>query len=141
MNAMGDHHILTVKGVDAGADLDLHFVHKRSANLSAVPLLMLHGWTSSFLDFEGIIPLLTAKYHVVCPSIPGYAFSAPPRNLEGSNGPAPLITAQVAKSYDAIMRSLGYVKYVVQGADWGGPLAMRLAHLFPERCKALRKLS
>jgi epoxide hydrolase len=139
MNAMGDHHMLTIKGIDAGADLDIHFVHKRSVNPSAVPLLMIHGWPGSFLEFEGIIPLLTNKYHIVCPSILGYTFSSPPKNLGGSSSSAPLVSAQTLRSCDAIMRSLGYDKYVVHGGDWGSWLAIHLAHLFPARCKALRK--
>jgi epoxide hydrolase len=139
INTMGSHHILTVKGVDAGDDLDVHFVHKCSANPGAIPLLLVHGWPGSFLEFEGIFKLLTDKYHLVCPSIPGYTFSSPPKNLEGSNDPAPLITAQIAQCFDAIMRSLGYNKYVAQGGDWGSILVRRVAHLFPQRCRALRK--
>ena len=67
---------------------ELHFIHQRSSNPEALPLLMTHGWPGSIAEFLGIIPLLTEPqdhggdaqdaFHLICPSIPGYGFSDAP---------------------------------------------------------------
>lgn len=61
-------------------DLDgatVHFLHLRSENADALPLLLLHGWPGSFLEFLDLIPLLADEFHLVIPSLPGYGFSGP----------------------------------------------------------------
>jgi microsomal epoxide hydrolase len=69
----------------AGSSFDIHFVALFSERKDAVPILMLHGWPGSFLEFLPILRLLTNKYtpstlpyHIVVPSLPGYAYSSPP---------------------------------------------------------------
>ncbi len=59
--------------------LDIHFIHQRSADDDAFPLLITHGWPGSIVEFHKVIEPLTASgFHVVCPSLPGYGFSAKP---------------------------------------------------------------
>src|SRR5207249_4467158 len=57
----------------------VHFVHARSARDDALPLLLVHGWPGSIVEFLDVIPRLTGDFHVVAPSLPGYAFSEPTR--------------------------------------------------------------
>ena len=76
-----DHQVTEIDGAR------VHFVHARSPEPNAFPIVMTHGWPGSFVEFEAILPLLTDPgahggdpadaLHVVCPSIPGYAFSGP----------------------------------------------------------------
>ena len=59
--------------------INMHFVHHKSELPNARPILLIHGWPGSFIEFHAIIPKLTAAgYDVVAPSLPGYAFSSPP---------------------------------------------------------------
>lgn len=66
-------------------DLSIHFLHHRSTRPNAVPLILCHGWPGHFGEFLNVIPLLTEPsdpsaqaFHVVAPSMPGYAWSLPP---------------------------------------------------------------
>jgi hypothetical protein len=58
----------------------LHFVHKRCADPGATPILLAHGWPGSVLEFHKMIEPLARDFHVVAPSIPGYAWSDPPEH-------------------------------------------------------------
>ncbi len=58
--------------------LDIHFIHQRSSNPDALPLIITHGWPGSVVEFTKVIEPLTDDFHVVCPSLPGYGFSAKP---------------------------------------------------------------
>ena len=110
--------------------LTVHFVHRRSKNANALPLLMTHGWPGSFVEFTKIIGPLTDPeahggsaadaFHVVMPSIPGFAFSQAPR--EPGYDPA-RIAALEAK----LMARLGYSRYGVQGGDWGSIISTQVA--------------
>src|SRR5262249_28790595 len=55
----------------------LHFVHAKSKQKDAFPLLITHGWPGSIVEFSKLLPLLHDEFHVVCPSLPGYGFSGP----------------------------------------------------------------
>ena len=136
MNAMGQHGIVKIENVPGLAPMDIHFVHSRSTSADALPLILIHGWPGTFFEFHEIVPLLTPKFHVVCPSLPGYTFSSPPRSMNASG---PISFTQVAHLMDALMRSLGYEKYVGQGGDWGSMVLRALAEIFPHRCRAIRK--
>ncbi|ARS28735.1 epoxide hydrolase [Sphingomonas sp. KC8] len=114
-------------------DLDLHFVHQVSAEKDAIPLLLLHGWPGSFLEFREVIPHLiegTPAFHVVCPSLPGFGFSKRPMNALWN-------ARAMAKAMTALMRSLGYDRFVVQGGDWGSIIASEIARHHPENCLGL----
>jgi epoxide hydrolase len=92
--------------------LDIHFMHIRSDNPGAQPIIMTHGWPGSILEFMDVIGPLSRDYHLVIPSLPGYAFSAKPATIGWS-------ITQTAKAWDMLMRGLGYDRYFAQGGDWG----------------------
>lgn len=96
----------------------LHCVHLRSSRADAVPLLIAHGWPGSIFEFDGLYERLAEPedpnvpaFHVVAPSLPGYAWSDAP--------PAPIGPRAVAGLYDRLMAALGYERYLYQGGDWG----------------------
>ena len=103
-------------------DLDIHFIHQRSPEKNAIPLLITHGWPGSVAEFTKIIGPLTNPvahggraedaFHVVAPSMPGYGFSDKPR--ERGFGPP-----RVADVNAQLMARLGYERYGLQGGDWG----------------------
>jgi len=111
-------------------DQAIHFVHARAPNDDALPLLLVHGWPGSIVEFLDVIPRLTDAFHVVAPSLPGYGFSGPTR--------APGWDAwRIARAFAELMHRLGYASYGAQGGDWGAQVATRLAALDPEHCVAL----
>lgn len=107
----------------------VHFLHARSAEPGAVPLLMTHGWPGSVVEFLKVIGPLTNPaahggdagdaFHVVCPSLPGYGFSERPAS--------PGWTVQrIARAWAELMRRLGYASYLAQGSDWGTTISTLL---------------
>jgi pimeloyl-ACP methyl ester carboxylesterase len=102
--------------------LDIHFIHVRSKNENALPLIVTHGWPGSIIEQMKIIGPLTDPtahggdaadaFDVVIPSMPGYGFSGKP--TETGWGPE-----RIARAWDVLMRRLGYTRYVAQGGDWG----------------------
>ncbi len=92
--------------------LDIHFIHVRSNNPAARPLILTHGWPGSVLEFMAVIAPLSADYHLVIPSLPGYGFSGKPTRPGWS-------VEQTARAWDRLMRRLGYDRYFAQGGDWG----------------------
>jgi len=98
--------------------LTLHFLHQRSRHADAMPLVLTHGWPGTFVEFLDVVEALTDPddpadaFHVVVPSLPGYAYSDRPTS-PGWNVP------RVARAWNALMRSLGYERYGAQGGDWG----------------------
>lgn len=108
-----NHYAITIQGSrNYTADIPLHFVHQKSTNESAIPLLMLHGWTSTYLEWDKIIEPLGDRFHIVAPDLPGFGFSPAP--LESGLGPREMATA-----FDALMQKLGYKTYGVIGTDIG----------------------
>uniref|UniRef100_A0A6M2DF03 Epoxide hydrolase n=1 Tax=Xenopsylla cheopis TaxID=163159 RepID=A0A6M2DF03_XENCH len=115
--------------------LDIHYVHvkpKVAANVQVLPLIMIHGWPGSFVEFYKIIPKLTTPrpgynfvFELILPSIPGYGFS------QGAAKPG-LGAAQVAVVMRNLMERIGFKKYYVQGGDWGALIISAMATLFPE---------
>jgi pimeloyl-ACP methyl ester carboxylesterase len=108
----------------------LHFVHARGDG-SRPPLLLLHGWPGSFLEFEQLVsPLVADGHDVVVPSLLGYAFSGRPK--------APIGPRQMAELFHHLMVDLfGTVRYFVQGGDWGAGIGAWLAHGHPDACMGL----
>ena len=108
---------------------NVHFVHARSENEDAFPLLIVHGWPGSIAEFMKVIdPLVNpgrhggdAKdaFHVVAPSIPGYGFSGP--TTEPGWG-----VKRIASAFAELMRRLGYDRYGTQGGDWGSSITRQL---------------
>lgn len=104
--------------VELEPGFSLHAIHRRSSRADARPLLIAHGWPGSILEFEAIIDRLAEPedtslpaFHVVAPSLPGYAWSDRPK--------APIGPRAVAALYDRLMGKLGYPRFVYQGGDWG----------------------
>ncbi len=108
----------------------LHFVHARGDG-SRAPLLLLHGWPGSFVEFEALIaPLVADGHDVVIPSLPGYAFSGRPV--------APIGPRRTAELMHRLMAELfGDARYLVQGGDWGAAIGGWMAHDHPEAVAAL----
>jgi len=102
--------------------LDIHFIHVRSKHETALPLLVTHGWPGSIIEQLKIIDPLTNPtahggsasdaFHVIIPSMPGYGFSDKPTTTGW--GPE-----RITKAWIALMRRLGYTKFVATGGDWG----------------------
>ncbi|HEX8399996.1 MAG TPA: epoxide hydrolase [Pyrinomonadaceae bacterium] len=102
--------------------LDIHFIHVRSKNPDALPLVITHGWPGSILEQIKLIAPLTDpvayggkaedSFDVVIPSMPGYGFSGKPT----ATGWGP---ERMARAWDVLMKRLGYARYVAQGGDWG----------------------
>jgi pimeloyl-ACP methyl ester carboxylesterase len=108
----------------------IHFVHVRSPHQNALPLILVHGWPGSFVEFQKIIPMLIEPekfggkaedaFHVVCPSLPGFGFSSQPAERGWSN-------QRMAETLAKLMARLGYDRYGAQGGDWGGSIVRWLA--------------
>ncbi|MEW1659181.1 epoxide hydrolase family protein [Streptomyces sp. NPDC093707] len=105
---------------------NIHFLHVRSPEPDATPLIITHGWPSTIADFQAILEPLTDPraqggdpadaFHVVAPSLPGYAFSGPTRERGwGVN--------RTARAWAQLMGDLGYERYAVQGGDFGSLIA------------------
>ncbi|RNL87321.1 epoxide hydrolase family protein [Halostreptopolyspora alba] len=108
---------------------EIHFVHVRSPEPDAVPLLLTHGWPSTFAIFADVIGPLTdprghgaehaRAFHVVAPSVPGFAFSGPTREPGWS-------VERTARAWAELMRRLGYDRYIAQGGDFGSLVSPEL---------------
>lgn len=118
-----DQFKTTIDGVD------IHFIHQRSKQPNARPLLLLNGWPSSIVEYTKVIGPLTDpgndgraedSFHLVIPSMPGYGFSGKPRE-RGYD------TDRIARMWVQLMARLGYERYAVHGSDWGNLVATRMA--------------
>lgn len=113
----------------------IHFLHIKSKEPNALPLILTHGWPSSVLEFLSVIgPLSDPRAHgldpslafdLVIPSLPGYGWSTP-LNEAGWD------TARVAKAWDTLMKRLGYTRYGAQGGDVGALVGKELGILKPD---------
>lgn len=99
--------------------LDIHFIHQRSSNPDALPLIITHGWPGSVVEFTKVIEPLTDDFHVVCPSLPGYGFSAKPTTTGWG-------IEKIAQAWDTLMARLGYERYGAQGGDWGAAVTTQI---------------
>jgi len=111
----------------------IHFIHERSQRADAIPVLFIHGWPGSILEFCALIEPLThpkdrktPAFDVIVPSLPGFGFSGPTT----SRGWDP---RRMAKALIVLMDRLGYPKYGIQGGDWGATVALLMARLAPGR--------
>ena len=120
--------------------LDIHFIHRPSANPDAVPLLITHGWPGSVVEFHKIIEPLADPaahggdandaFHIVCPSLPGYGFSGKPQTSGCGVG-------KIAEVWDALMARLGYERYFAQGGDWGAAVTTAIGLADAGRCAGI----
>ena len=110
--------------------LDIHFIHVRSKNPNALPIIITHGWPGSIIEELKIIGPLTDpvayggkaedSFDVVIPSLPGYGFSGKPTR-PGWN------PVSIALAWATLMQRLGYTRYVAQGGDWGNAVSEVMA--------------
>ncbi|MEU2056778.1 epoxide hydrolase family protein [Streptomyces bungoensis] len=113
---------------------DVHFLHVRSPEPDATPLLLTHGWPGSVAEFLDVIGPLTDPrahggdptdaFHLVIPSIPGYGFSS----LTETGWD----TARIARAWAELMARLGYDRYIAQGGDAGAVISLELGRIDPE---------
>jgi pimeloyl-ACP methyl ester carboxylesterase len=116
-------------------DVDIHFLHVRSAEPNALPLILTHGWPGSFLEFVDVIgPLVDPAahggdpadaFHVVVPSLPGYGWSGRPTSTGWG-------IEHIADVWAELMYRLGYQTYGAQGGDWGAAVTTCLAQQHPD---------
>jgi microsomal epoxide hydrolase len=115
---------------------NVHFLHVRSAEPAAVPLILTHGWPGSVVEFLDLIGPLTDPrahgadprdaFHVVIPSLPGFGFSGPTRDRHWDY-------RRVAAAWLELMSRLGYERFGAQGGDWGAGISREMGVLAPGR--------
>ena len=107
-----------------------HALHARSADPSALPLVLTHGWPGSVLEYLDLLPALTAPgpdaFHVVVPSLPGVGLSTP---LSGPGWDH----RRIARAWATLMDSLGYERYGAAGGDTGSVVSPELGRVAPGR--------
>ena len=120
--------------------LEIHFLHIRSPEPNALPLIMTHGWPGSLVEFLKVIGPLTdpvahggeAKdaFHLVVPNLPGYGFSGKPTTPGWG-------VEKIGLEWGHLMARLGYDRYVAQGGDWGSMVTTMVGIQDPEHCAAI----
>ncbi len=120
--------------------VDIHFIHVKSRNKNALPLIITHGWPGSIVEQLKIIdPLVNPTAHggkasdafdVVIPSLPGYGFSGKPT----TTGWDP---QHIARAWTVLMKRLGYKHFVAQGGDWGNAVSEQMAVQAPPELLAI----
>lgn len=121
------------------ADVDglgIHFIHERGRGPNPIPLIITHGWPSTFFEMHKIIPMLAdpARYggdpadsfDVIAPSLPGYGFSDNPQQRGMSYSKIGDLWAQL------MTKALGYRRFGAQGGDWGAGVTARLGFAHPD---------
>src|SRR5579871_5509314 len=129
------HEFLTID------DVNVHLVHVRSPHPQAVPVIITHGWPSSFLEIVPLIERMTQPErfggraedacHLVIPSLPGFGFSSPARTLEGYTA------AAIADLWARAMTSLGYERFFASGGDVGARVTSWLGVRHPQRVRGI----
>jgi pimeloyl-ACP methyl ester carboxylesterase len=110
--------------------VDIHFIHVKSKEKNALPMIITHGWPGSIIEQMKIIAPLTNPtafggkaedaFDVVIPSLPGHGFSGKPTTT-GWDPP------RIARAWTTLMKRLGYTKFVAQGGDWGNAVSEQMA--------------
>jgi epoxide hydrolase len=116
--------------VTEAAGQRVHFLHARSDDRHALPLVITHGWPGSIVEFLDALPMLRQRFHVVLISMPGYGFSGP-TSERGVD------VARVAAAVTDVMAQLGYERYIAQGGDWGAVVARYLGEHYPQHVAAI----
>jgi pimeloyl-ACP methyl ester carboxylesterase len=120
--------------------VDIHFIHRKSPNENALPLIISHGWPGSVVEFHKIIDALADPeahggnaedaFHVVAPSLPGYGFSGKPTSTGTS-------VETIGRMWGKLMARLGYDKYYAQGGDWGSMVTQSIGVTETEHCAGI----
>ena len=119
---------------------NVHFIHVRSPEAGATPLLLTHGWPGSIAEFLGVVgPLSDPRahggdpadaFHLVIPSIPGFGFSGPTSEPGWEN-------RRIAHAWAELMSRLGYDRYIAQGGDAGAMISLELGRIDPDHVAGL----
>ena len=114
--------------------IDIHFIQVKSPHPNALPLIITHGWPGSIFEMLNVLGPLSDPttnggdpadaFDVVVPSMPGYGYSGKPT----ATGWGPV---RIADAWIALMRRLGYTRYVAQGGDWGAQITDTMGHKAP----------
>ena len=133
LNGLGQHRT-TLDG------LGVHFLHVRSPEPDALPMIMTHGWPGSIIEFNKVIGPLTNPaahggeardaFHLVLPSLPGFGFSDKPAATGWG-------VKRIASAWAALMDRLAYGRYVAQGGDWGAFITAAMGAMQPPGCAAI----
>ena len=121
-------------------DIKIHYILEKGSGLKSTPILLMHGWPGSVVEFLHIIQKLAHPekfggkkedaFDVVIPSLPGFGFSGRP--------PRPIGPRKMSKILNRLMvNKLGYKKYLAQGGDWGATICNWLAYDHSKTCKAI----
>ncbi|MDF2188512.1 epoxide hydrolase family protein [Paraflavitalea sp. CAU 1676] len=120
--------------------VDIHFIHVRSKEANALPIIISHGWPGSVFELLGVIdPLANPTAHggtaaeafdVVIPSLPGFGFSGKPTDTGWDPD-------RIAKAWAVLMKRLGYHRYVAQGGDWGAAIVNAMGRQAPAELVAI----
>src|SRR6201999_3395679 len=120
--------------------VDIHFIHVRSRDDHALPMIVTHGWPGSVIEQLKIIDPLTNPtahggvvsdaFHLVIPSLPGYGFSGKPTETGWD-------PARIARAWVTLMKRLGYSRFVAQGGDWGAIITETMAQQPPAELLAI----
>ncbi|NID15492.1 epoxide hydrolase family protein [Luteibacter yeojuensis] len=126
--------VTTIDGVD------IHFIHVRSKNKNALPVIITHGWPGSIVEQMKVIGPLTDPvahggkaadaFDVVIPSLPGYGYSGKPTGTGWD-------PQHIARAWIELMKRLGYKRYVAQGGDWGDAVSEQMAVIAPPELLAI----
>ena len=128
------NYITNVNGIK------IHFIKEKSSNPKSKPLLLLHGWPGSVVEFFNLIPRLAHPekfggkkedgFDVIVPSLPGFGFSNPIKSPIGPRKIAKIMN-------DLMIKKLKYKSYIAQGGDWGATISNWLAYDHSHNCKAI----
>jgi len=121
-------------------DIDIHFIKEKGSGSNPMPLLIMHGWPGSIIEFLHIIKKLAHPekfggikedaFDVIVPSLPGFGFSGKPSK--------PIGPRKMAKIFNKLMtKNLGYKNYLAQGGDWGATISNWLGHDYSKTCKGI----
>lgn len=120
--------------------LPIHFLHVRSRHENATPLVLMHGWPGSVLEFRNCIAALTDPeahggtaddaFHLVIPALPGFGFSGKPTQAGWG-------VERIARAWGELMRGLGYARWFAQGGDWGSAVTTAIALQKVEGCAGI----
>ncbi len=120
--------------------LEIHFIHRRSPHPGARPLILSHGWPGSVVEFDAVIDRLADPvaygghaedaFHIVCPSLPGFGFSAKPARTGWG-------VEKISDGWNQLMKRLDYDRYFAQGGDWGSAITAMLGLHHAENCAGI----
>lgn len=112
----------------------VHFIHQKSSDPNAIPIILLHGWPGSFLELTPLLDQLmlnnsSQTFHIIVPSLPGFGFSSP--------APENWTIADISTLFNTLMTQvLGYKTYALHGTDWGSGVSFDMYDSFNATVKA-----